>query len=88
VLAFAACECGRLDEALNLIQRSLEGNPRNVHGAHIRVHVLCEKGEPERASGYLDDWMPGFSKEGLLHCHLSRQIERKPAVNVAGFAMC
>jgi tetratricopeptide (TPR) repeat protein len=71
VLAFAACECGRLDEAMDLIEQSLEGNPRNAHGAHIRVHVLYEKGETARASGYLDGWMPGFSRDGLLHCHLS-----------------
>jgi len=74
VLAFAACECGRLDEAWDLIEQSLGGNPRNAHGAHIRVHVLYEKGEPERASDYLGDWMPGFAKEGLLHCHLSWHV--------------
>jgi tetratricopeptide (TPR) repeat protein len=74
VLAFAACECGRLDEAWDLIEESLAGNPRNAHGAHIRVHLLYEKGEPERASGYLDTWMPGFAKEGLLHCHLSWHV--------------
>jgi len=74
VLAFAACECGRLDEAWDLIEQSLAGNPRNAHGAHIRVHVLYEKGEPERASTYLDGWMPGYAKEGLLHCHLSWHV--------------
>lgn len=74
VLAFAACECGLLDEAWDLIERSLGGNPRNAHGAHIRVHVLYEKGEPERASAYLDGWMPGFAREGLLHCHLSWHV--------------
>ena len=71
VYAFAACECGRLDEAWDLIEQSLSGNPRNAHGAHIRVHVLYEKGETEKASAYLKDWMPGFPKQGLLHCHLS-----------------
>lgn len=74
VLAFAVCECGRLDEAWDLIEQSLAGNPRNAHGAHIRVHVLYEKGEPERASRYLDGWMPGYAKEGLLHCHLSWHV--------------
>lgn len=74
VLAFAACECGRLDEAWDLIEQSLAGNPRNAHAAHIRVHVLYEKGEPEQASRYLDGWMPGYAKEGLLHCHLSWHV--------------
>jgi hypothetical protein len=71
VLAFAACECGHLDEAQDLIEQSLAGNPLNAHGAHIRVHVLYEKGEPRQASSYLDGWMPAFDKAGLLHCHLS-----------------
>jgi tetratricopeptide (TPR) repeat protein len=71
VLAFAACECGHLDEAMGLIEQSLDGNPRNAHGAHIHVHVLYEKGETETASRYLDGWMPAFDKAGLLHCHLS-----------------
>lgn len=74
MLAFAACECGELDEAWELIEQSLAGNPRNAYGAHNRVHVLYEKGEPQRAYGYLDDWMPGFAKEGLLHCHLSWHV--------------
>lgn len=71
MLAFAACECGRLDEAWDLIEQGLVGNPFNAHGAHIRVHVLYEMGEAKRAAGYLDGWMPGFDKKGLLHCHLS-----------------
>jgi tetratricopeptide (TPR) repeat protein len=74
VFAFAACECGRLDEAWDLIEQSLAGNPRNAHAAHIRVHVLYEKGEPERAFSYIDRWMPGFSREGLLHCHISWHV--------------
>ena len=73
-LAFAASECGRLDEAWDLIEESLAGNPCNAHGAHIRVHVLYEKGEPERASAYLDRFMPGYAKEGLMHCHLSWHV--------------
>lgn len=74
VLAFAACECGELDQAWDLIERSLAGNPRNAHGAHIRVHVLYEQGEPQRAADYLDSWMAGFDKQGLLHCHLSWHV--------------
>jgi Tfp pilus assembly protein PilF len=70
-LAFAACECGRLDEAMELIERSLDAEPRNAHGQHIRTHVLYEKGEPERAMRGLDDWMRGYPKEDLMHCHLS-----------------
>jgi tetratricopeptide (TPR) repeat protein len=71
VLAFAACEYGRLDEARTLIERSMAANPRNAHGAHIKVHVLYERGEAKAGLDYLNGWMPGFDREGLLHCHLS-----------------
>jgi hypothetical protein len=74
VHAFAASETGRLDEAWRLIEPSMAANPRNAHGAHIRVHVLHEMGEMARALEYLEGWMPGFDRRGLLHCHLSWHV--------------
>lgn len=74
VHAFAAVESGRLDEAWQLIERSVAANPRNAHGAHIRVHVLHEMGEMARAMDYLESWMPGLDRRGLLHCHLSWHV--------------
>lgn len=74
VHAFAASESGRLDEAWRLIEPSMTANPRNAHGAHIRVHVLHEMGEMARALEYLEGWMPGFDRRGLLHCHLSWHV--------------
>ena len=74
MLAFAACELGRLDEARTLIERSMAANPGNAHGAHIKVHVLYECGEPRTGADYLRGWMPGFDREGLLHCHLSWHV--------------
>ena len=73
-LAFAACECGQLDEASSLIERSMAANPRNAHGAHIKVHVLYERGEHQAALDYLEDWMPAYPKQGLMHCHLSWHV--------------
>lgn len=74
VHAFAACETGRLDEAWRLIEPSMSANPGNAHGAHIKVHVLHEMGEMARAMDYLESWMPGFDRRGLLHCHLSWHV--------------
>lgn len=73
-LAFAACECGRLEEARALIERSMAQNPRNPHGAHIKAHVHYETGEDQAGLDYLEDWMPGYARDGLLHCHLSWHI--------------
>jgi tetratricopeptide (TPR) repeat protein len=72
--AFAACECGRLDEAGALIGRSMEANPRNPHGAHIVAHVLYERDEHRAALDYLEQWMPDYPKQGLMHCHLSWHV--------------
>jgi tetratricopeptide (TPR) repeat protein len=74
VHAFAASESGRLDEGWRLIESSMAANPRNAHGAHIKVHVLHEMGELARAFEYLEQWMPGFDRRGLLHCHLSWHV--------------
>lgn len=73
-LAFAACENGRLDEAWTLIERSMAANPRNAHGAHIRAHVLYERGAHRAALDYLEAWMPAYPKVGQMHCHLSWHV--------------
>jgi hypothetical protein len=52
----------------------VQRNPRNAHGAHIKVHVLHEMGEMASALQFLEGWMPGFDKRGLLHCHLSWHV--------------
>ena len=74
MLSFAACESGRLDEAWRLIERSMAAFPRSAHGAHVKAHVLYEMGEPGKGLDYLDSWMPGYAKEGLMHCHLSWHV--------------
>jgi tetratricopeptide (TPR) repeat protein len=74
VHAFAACDTGRLDEAWTRIEASMTANPANAHGAHIKAHVLYETGETRRALEFLDSWMPGFDRRGLMHCHLSWHV--------------
>jgi tetratricopeptide (TPR) repeat protein len=74
MLSFAACECGELDEAWDLIEQSRAGNPRNAYVAHNRVHVFLEKGESEEAADYLTGWMADCPKEAILHCHLSWHV--------------
>ena len=71
VLAFALEEVGRLDEAWTLIERSLETRPRNAHAAHIKTHVLYERGEDGAALAFIDAWLPDYPREGLMHCHIS-----------------
>jgi tetratricopeptide (TPR) repeat protein len=74
VLAFAACECGRLDEAWPLIERSMAAHADNAHGAHVKTHVLHESGATEQSLDFLEEWMPGYDRRGLMHCHLSWHV--------------
>ena len=74
VYAFALEEVGRLDEAFELIERSMAQNPRNAHGAHIKAHVLYEQGEDRAALSYLESWLPAYPREGLMHCHISWHV--------------
>jgi Tfp pilus assembly protein PilF len=74
VKAFSECETGRLGPARARIERSLETNPRNAHGAHVKAHVLYELREDAEAIRFLDAWMPGCSKQALMHCHLSWHV--------------
>jgi len=74
VHAFALEECGRLDEAQAMIERSMAANPRNAHGAHIKAHVLYELGEDRAALDYLSAWLPEYPRNALLHCHVSWHV--------------
>ena len=74
VYAFALEEMGRLDEALDVIERSMATNPANAHGAHIKAHVLYERGEDAAGLAWLDSWLPAYPKAGLMHCHISWHV--------------
>ena len=74
VYAFALEELGRLDEALDQIERSMKTNPRNAHGAHIKAHVLYEMGEDKKGLDYLEGWLPAYAREGMMHCHISWHV--------------
>ena len=72
--AFALLEVGRTAEAEPFIEKSLAAAPRSGNGAHIRAHLYYENGEAEAGFRYIDEWRKGYSKHGLLHCHVSWHI--------------
>jgi tetratricopeptide (TPR) repeat protein len=74
VWAFALEEVGRLGEARDEIERSMTTTPRSAHGAHIKAHVLYEMGEDRKALDYLEGWMATYSRDGMMHCHISWHI--------------
>ncbi len=72
--AFAEMEAGRLGPAERSIEAALAGNPRSANSAHYRSHLHYEAGEPVAGLAYITDWMRGYSKTGLLHCHISWHV--------------
>jgi len=49
-------------------------DPESAHGAHVKAHVHYEAGEKERGLTFLQQWIPAYAKEGLLHCHINWHI--------------
>ncbi len=72
--AFSLCETGQLDKAAQFIDRSLAINPRNCHAAHVKAHIHYEVGETDKGLTYLEDWIGGYDRSGLLHGHLSWHV--------------
>ncbi len=68
--AFSQMEAGQVGPAAATIETAIEGNPRNANASHIRSHLYYENGETEAGYRYLTDWMDGYEREGMLHCHL------------------
>ena len=70
-LAFARVETGDIEPARRAIERAMELDPKSGHGAHVMAHVLYEAGEHEAGLKFMRGWLPGYAREGLMHCHLS-----------------
>jgi hypothetical protein len=47
---------------------------QSAHGAHVKAHVHYEAGEREEGLTFLQQWIKGYAKEGLLHCHINWHI--------------
>ena len=70
VFAFALIEVGQAEKGKALVEQALEKKPRSAHSAHIYAHALYELGEDQRLASYLEQWLPQYSPELLLSCHL------------------
>ena len=63
-------EAGQVDEGLTMARRAIALRPNNGHNAHIVMHGLFERNEPEAAITFLDDWLPGYPDDALMWGHL------------------
>lgn len=72
--AVSLCETGQPDKALDLMEQSLETNPRNANGAHFKAHALYEMNQPEKGLSYLSNWLTDYDRRSQLHGHLSWHV--------------
>ena len=72
--AFAQVESGDTELARKTIERAMRLDPESAHGAHVKAHVHYEANEKEQGLKFLQQWLPGYAKEGLLHCHINWHI--------------
>jgi hypothetical protein len=73
-LAFSQVETGDTEIARTTIERAMELDPLSAHGAHVKAHVHYEANEKEQGLKFLQEWIKGYAKEGLLHCHIHWHI--------------
>jgi tetratricopeptide (TPR) repeat protein len=73
-LAFARVETSDAELARKTIERAMKLDPESGHGAHVKAHVHYEAGEKEEGLRFLQQWLPGYAREGLLHCHINWHI--------------
>ena len=71
---FSQVEAGQVAEAECLLERALEGNPRNANAAHIRAHVHYEAGERDAGLARLDAWRRDYDREAQLSCHIAWHV--------------
>jgi tetratricopeptide (TPR) repeat protein len=70
-LGWARIELGDNARGAAEVERALAGNPRNAFAAHARAHGYFEAGDPEHGAAFVAAWLPGYSRESQLHCHIS-----------------
>ena len=73
-LAFSRVEAGDTAGAREPIARAVELDPQSGHNAHVCAHACYEAGEREAGLAELQQWLPRYAREGLLHCHLNRHV--------------
>lgn len=69
--ALSLCETGNPRASLDLMERSLELNNANSNASHFKAHAQYELGEPQAGLDYLEGWMTGYDRRGLMQVHLA-----------------
>ena len=69
-LAWAHIEAGELDRGDHFIARSLALRPANGNAAHVRLHALYERGQPQAGIDFVEHWAADYPADAMLFGHL------------------
>ena len=69
-LGWSHTEAGNPGAGRLLCERSLEIRRANANAAHALSHALFEQGELDACQAFMDDWLPGYDRAGILNAHL------------------
>jgi tetratricopeptide (TPR) repeat protein len=63
-------EAGNVVHGRALTERALELRGANANAAHAYSHALFEQGKLASGQTFLDTWLPGYDRSGILNAHL------------------
>ena len=87
-LGWSHTEAGELAAGGLITARALELRRENAHGAHAYVHFFAEANERDAGTRFVEHWLPGYDRRGMLHAHIDwhRALWRLEAGDAAGAA--
>lgn len=68
---WARVEAGDVERGIATLERALDINPNNANAVHGRVHGCYERGAPSDGEAFIASWLPGYSRDAVLHGHLA-----------------
>ena len=69
--AWAKHEVGKMDEGMELAERSLDLNPANGVAAHSIAHVFYEMSQDDEGAAFLGGWLEDYDRRSTYRVHLS-----------------
>jgi len=69
-LGWSHTEAGSPGVGRLLCERALALRRDNANAAHALSHALFEQGEFDVCQTFMDDWLPGYDRAGILNGHL------------------
>lgn len=67
---WAMTENGDVVRGRAVTERGFNLRRQNAHGAHALLHAMFEDGSIEAADRLVEEWIPTYGRDGILHGHI------------------